>query len=93
MAAITVSGNKVASIMLYDLSTCVWCNKTKRLLDDLGVEYSYEDVDLLSGKEREQAVKKVLKWNPLCSFPTMVINDETGIIGYKEEEIKKALGL
>ncbi len=86
-----VAGKKVASIMLYDLSTCVWCNKTKKLLGDLGVEYSYEDVDLLTGKEREQAIEIVKKWNPPCSFPTLIIDNKRCIVGFKEDEIRKAL--
>ena len=50
-----VSGKKGGTIMLYALSTCGWCAKTKRLLDDLGVEYHYEYVDHLQGEEREKA--------------------------------------
>ncbi len=88
-----VAGKKVVPVMLYDLSTCVWCNKTKKLLGDLGIEYSYEDVDLLNGEEREQIIKIVRKWNPLCSFPTLVIDNKTCIVGFKEEEIRKALQL
>jgi len=33
--------------MLYALSTCVWCKKTKELLASLGVDHSYVFVDLL----------------------------------------------
>ncbi len=88
-----VAGKKVVSVMLYDLSTCVWCNKTKKLLGDLGVEYSYEDVDLLTGKEREQVIEIVKKWNPMCSFPTLVIDNKQCIVGFKEDEIRKALQL
>jgi len=77
--------------MLYALSTCVWCKKTKELLNDLGVEYSYSYVDLMKDEEKKAAVDIIKKWNPACSFPTMVIDGKRVIVGFKEPEIRKAL--
>jgi glutaredoxin-like protein NrdH len=91
MARVKVPGKNKGDIMLFALSTCVWCGKTKKLLDDLGVAYTFEYVDLLAGKEREAAVKEITVWNPACSFPTLVINNEKCIVGFKEEEIRAAL--
>jgi len=79
--------------MLYALSTCGWCAKTKSLLDDMGVAYDFTYVDHLQGENREQAIEEVKDWNPSCSFPTLVINDEICIVGFKEDEIRKALKL
>ena len=87
-----VPGRKAGQIMLYALSTCGWCKKTKQLLDDLGVEYDYEYVDLLSGEERTNTLKTVEKWNQKLSFPTLTINDKC-IVGFKENEIRDALKL
>ena len=91
MALVHVAGKKVGHIVLYALSTCPWCRKTKKLLSDLGVEYYFEDVDLLQEAEKNQAMETVKKWNPACSFPTMVINDKKCIVGFKEDEIRKEL--
>ncbi len=77
--------------MLYALSTCGWCKKTKRLLDELGVEYHYVDVDLVAGERQENVLDEVKGWNPRGTFPTLVINNEC-IVGYKEEKIKEVLG-
>jgi glutaredoxin-like protein NrdH len=91
MTVVRVPGRDAGQIMLYALSTCGWCAKTKKLLDDLGVEYDFEYVDHLQGEEREKAIQEVKNWNPSCSFPTLVINEETCIVGYKEDEIRGAL--
>jgi glutaredoxin-like protein NrdH len=91
MTVANVPGRKAGHVMLYALSTCGWCRKTKKLLDDLGVEYNYEYVDQLQGDEKEEAIRKVTKWNPSCSFPTMVLDNKKCIIGYKEDEIREAL--
>ena len=88
-----VEGEDKGKIMLYALSTCGWCRKTKDLLNEIGVKYSYIFVDLLEGMDRESIIEDVKKWNPKCSFPTIVINDEKCIVGFKEDDIKEALGL
>ena len=90
---IHVPGKNTGHIMLYALSTCGWCAKTRKLLDDLGVEYDYEYVDQLHGENREKAIQEIKNWNPNCSFPTMIINGEYCIVGYKEDEIRRALKL
>ncbi|OGO32567.1 MAG: NrdH-redoxin [Chloroflexi bacterium RBG_16_56_11] len=88
-----VAGNKKGrKVVLYALSTCGWCKKTKELLNVMSVEYDYTDVDLLRGAEQEEAMKVVKKFNPECNFPTMVIDGKLCIVGFREEEIRKALG-
>lgn len=90
MKRIHVEGKDKGNILIYALSTCGWCNKTKKFLNELGVGYDYIDVDALQGEEKEKVRDEVRRYNPQCSFPTVRIND-TCIIGYKEDEIKKAL--
>ena len=91
MAVNHVSGKDAGRIMLYALSTCGWCTKTRKLLEDLGVAYDYEYVDQLKGEEKQDVMKVVEKWNPRCSFPTLVLKDKRCIVGFKEDEIRGAL--
>jgi len=77
--------------MLYAISTCPWCRKTKALLDELGVEYSYIDVDLVPEEEEDKINQEVERWNDRLSFPTLVIDDEEVIIGFQEEKIRQIL--
>jgi glutaredoxin len=79
-------------VKLYSLSTCSHCKSTKKLLNDCTVLYEFVDVDLLEGEERQAILDDVRKFNPKCSFPTIIIGDKV-IVGFKEEEIKEALGL
>ena len=79
-------------VKVYALSTCSHCKSTKRLLNECSVEYDVTEVDLLDKEERDEILKDVKKLNPKCSFPTIVIGDKT-IVGYKENEIRDALGL
>ena len=88
-----IKGKNKGKILLYALSTCGWCKKTKDLLKNLGVEYSYIFVDLLNESDKENVMNDVSKWNPSCSFPTIIINNKECIVGFKEDKIKEALGL
>lgn len=87
-----VKGKDRGQVMLYALSTCGWCRKTKSLLEELGVEFSYLDVDLLSASEKKEIMKEVEKWNPQCSFPTLVIDRGRCIVGFKDDQIREAMG-
>jgi glutaredoxin len=86
-----VQGVKAGEIVLYALSTCVWCAKTKKLLKDMGVEFNYIDVDLLEGEDKKKVDEELKKWNPHGSFPTVVIDNKKCIIGFKEDEIRRTL--
>lgn len=88
-----IKGENRGKIFLYALSTCIWCKKTKQLLFDLGVEYHYIFMDQLENEGKDQQMEELKKWNPRCSFPTIVINDEKCITGFREDEIREALGL
>ena len=89
---IVTEGKEKGNVTLYALSTCGWCQKTKKLLNSLGIKYRYVDVDKLEGNESKEASKLISKWNPDESFPTMVIDDSSCILGFDEEKIKEKLG-
>jgi glutaredoxin-like protein NrdH len=88
-----INGQNKGDIMLYAISTCAWCKKTKKFLKSLGVEYRYIDVDMLNPDEKEKINGEVMKWNPQRNYPMMVIDNRKCIVGYKEDEIKEALHL
>ena len=88
-----VAGTNRGTVMLYTLSTCGWCARTKDLLRELGVAFDYMYVDLLEDKEQDEAMNQVEKWNPSGSFPTLVINNRKSIVGFREKEIREEFGI
>jgi glutaredoxin-like protein NrdH len=64
-----VTGKDKGKVMLYALSTCGWCKKTRALLEELGVAYDYLYVDLLKGAEQEAAVNRNGEVQPRYQFP------------------------
>ncbi len=79
-------------VKIFSLSTCSHCKATKKFLGECTIKYEFVDVDLLKGEERAAVLEDVKKFNPKCSFPTIIIGEKV-IVGYKENEIKEALGL
>jgi len=79
-------------VKLYTLSTCSHCKATKKFLSENNIPFDVTEVDLLQGKEREDAINDVMQYNPNRSFPTIIIGN-TIIVGFKENDIREALGI
>lgn len=79
-------------IILYSLSTCVFCQAIKKMFEDLGIPFQCIQADELSENDKKMAIKELRKVNPKCSFPTVVIDNEV-IVGYKVQEIKETIGI
>jgi len=87
LSMVEVDGKESGQIILYALSTCSWCQKVKDLLEQKGIKYRYLYVDLLQDLENLTISQEIEKWNPDLSFPTLVLNDSSCIIGYNEKAI------
>ena len=79
-------------VKVFSLSTCSHCKTAKKYLSECTIKYEFVDVDLLKGDERKAIIEDVKKFNPRCSFPTIIIGEKV-IVGFKEKEIKEALGM
>jgi len=86
-----IKGKDMGKIMLYTLSTCIWCKKTKALLKEIGVAFSYEDIDLLEGEDEEKATKEMDKLAINPSFPIIAIDGKLFHAGFDEGIIRKKL--
>jgi len=79
-------------VKVFSLSTCSHCKTAKKYLSECTIKYEFVDVDMLKGDERKAIIEDVKKFNPRCSFPTIIIGNKV-IVGFKEKEIKEALGM
>ena len=87
----TVEGNDKGDILIYALSTCGWCSRAKDFLRENNVKFCYIDTDLLNSSDKEDAKKELEKWNPNRSFPTIVINNETAIVGFQKDKLTEVI--
>lgn len=85
-----VDGKDKGKVMLFALSTCGWCFKTKTLLKELGIKYSYIDMDLLDWDDSENANEELRKYTDRVAFPTVVINEgERCIVGFDPDQLRE----
>jgi glutaredoxin-like protein NrdH len=77
---------------LYTLSTCSHCKSCKRFLGECGIEYEFTDVDLLPEADKTEVLDEIKRLTSKCAFPTIIIGEKV-IVGFREREIRLALGL
>ena len=94
METTKVSGsNKKHQVLMYAISTCAWCRKTKKFLKGHDIEYEYVDIDLCSDEDKEKIRNDILQRGGGLSYPTIIVDNKKLITGYSEDELKEALGI
>ena len=86
-------GKKSHKVIVYALSTCVWCKMTKQFLKDNSVEFEYVDVDLCSEEDKEKIRQEIQNKGGSLSYPTTIIDDKTVVTGFRKDLLKAVLGL
>jgi glutaredoxin-like protein NrdH len=81
-------------VKMYTISTCGFCKAAKAFLHEQGIPFEFVDIDLLDQEEKRRVLREArsITGKDRIAFPTIIIGD-TVIIGFKEYEIRKALGL
>ncbi|HUX98204.1 MAG TPA: glutaredoxin [Candidatus Deferrimicrobium sp.] len=73
----TVLGNiDRHDVMLYTISTCIWCLRLKNKLISNKIKYRYVDIDLEPLAEKEKLKAKLSAIKPRLAFPMMFVDDE-----------------
>ena len=89
-----VSGQKRQhKVVLYALSTCAWCRMTKQFLKDNDIEYEYIDVDLCEEEDKQKIRDHIQSKGGPLSYPTIIVDDNVLITGFRTDKIREALGL
>ena len=80
-------------VILYALSTCVWCKMTKQFLQDSDVEFEYIYVDLCEEDEKQKIRQHIQSKGGSLSYPTTIVDDNIVITGFRKDQLKEALGI
>jgi glutaredoxin len=83
--------NNKHHVLLYALSTCAWCKRTKQFLKNNNVEYEYIDIDLCSEEDKEKIRQDIIRHGGSLSYPTMIVDDKKLVTGFDEAGIREAL--
>ena len=89
-----VSGkNSKHKVIVYALSTCAWCKMTKQYLKDNDVEYEYVDVDLSNDADKGKIRAYILSKGGSLSYPTIIVDGNVLITGFRKDKFKEILGI
>jgi glutaredoxin-like protein NrdH len=80
-------------VVLYALSTCVWCKMTKQFLKDNKVEFEFVDVDLMEEDDKEKIRAHIQSKGGSLSYPTTIVDDKIVVTGFRKDLLKEALGI
>jgi glutaredoxin len=75
---------------VFALQTCSHCKSVKKLLQECKVPFQTIYLDLLTGEERNDTLRRIRRINPSVSFPTLQVGDAV-VVGFKQDAIKAAL--
>ena len=89
-----VSGQKRQhKVVVYALSTCAWCRMTKQFLKDNDIEYEYIDIDLCQEEDKQKIREHIQSKGGPLSYPTVIVDDNVLITGFRADKLREALGL
>jgi glutaredoxin-like protein NrdH len=83
--------NNKHRVFMYAISTCAWCKRAKKFLQDNKIEYEYVDVDLCNREDREKIRRDILRRGGRLSYPTIIVDDKIMITDFQESKIREAL--
>ncbi len=80
----------MADITVYALSTCPYCKRTIKFLQEKGVDFEVIFLDELEGDERKEVIKKVHEISGSYAVP-LIIKGDKHVLGYDEKAIQELL--
>lgn len=78
-------------VIIYTLSTCPWCHKTKKFFADHNIPFTYIDYDL-ADEATQRRISQEVDAAGATGFPIVKIDFEV-IMGYQPERYLSALDL
>ena len=83
---------KEKDVRIFTLSTCFYCNKLKKILDENSISYQFTDIDLMPEDQRRSFLEELQKYNEKKSFPVVIVGNKA-IVGFQEQVIREELGI
>lgn len=79
------------NILVITLSTCMWCKKCKRFLNEQGMKYKFIDVDKIEFSDKAEILKYLKStFQDRISYPFLIC-DSGHVIGYDPKKYKQLL--
>jgi len=92
--AIVDGQKKEPVITVYALSTCGFCKRAMRFLEDRGFAYRYLYVDTIPVETKNQAKRELKeRYQADVAFPFVTLGSDRHLVGFIEVDWKRELGV
>ena len=82
---------KEDDILIFTLSTCGWCKKCKRFLEDRKMKYRYVDVDKIDFREKNKILDYLRsEYEERISYPFLICK-KGHVVGYNPNKYVELL--
>ena len=88
-----VDGNNGVNdkILIFTLSTCMWCKKCKTFLNDRNMKYRYIDVDKIELQDKSKIINHLKStYQERISYPFLVC-EKGFVVGYDPNKYEELL--
>lgn len=83
--------NNKHKVLMYALSTCGWCKRAKKFLNDHNIEYEYIDVDLCSQQDRIKIRQDIQNRGGRLAYPTIIVDHKILLTGASSDKLREVL--
>ena len=78
-------------VLLYTISTCVWCKRAKDFLKNNDVEYEFIDIDLCNEEDKKEIRKDIQSRGGRLAYPTIIVDNKNLLTGPSPDKLKEVL--
>ena len=79
------------NILIFTLSTCMWCKKCKRFLNEKNMKYRYVDVDKIPYDDKKKLLDYLKSnYQSRISYPFLIC-EKGHVVGYNPNEYMELL--
>jgi len=91
----TVAGTKTdRRLRLYALSTCAFCRRAMKYLEDHDFQYEYVHLDKIDFEvKREAKIELRSRYDNLPVFPILTVDEKAAVSGFVEDKWAGMLGI
>ncbi len=75
-------------VRVYALTTCPYCKKTLRFLEENGIKADVIFIDQLEPEKKEMAMREAYSYAGMYAVPVVVHND-TVVVGFDREKLER----
>ena len=79
------------NIVVFSLSTCMWCKKCKRFLEERNMKYRYVELDKIESKDKKKILEYLKStYESRISYPFLVCK-KGFVVGYNPDKYENLL--